>query len=68
MRNSINALLKTVILLICSVIQVFEILFRGISDIFWRLSELLKNVSDRMLNGLDQGKFEADATVEPVTE
>lgn len=68
MRNSINALLKTVILLVCSVVQVFEIVFRGISDIFGRLSELLKTLSDRMLNGLDKGKYEENATTELVTE
>ena len=68
MRNSINALIKTVILLGCCVFQMIEIICRGISDIFGRFSELLKSFSDRMLNSLDKGKYEEDATKELVTE
>ena len=66
MRNSINALIKTVILLICSMFQVIEIIFRGIGEMFVRFSDLLKAISSRMVNRLDSGKFEAhnDSTIE----
>ncbi len=66
MRNSINALIRTFILLICSVIQVFEIIFRGLGEIFGKIGELLKTFSDRLMKGLDKGTYEADteSTVE----
>lgn len=59
MRNCINALIKTLILLICSVFQVIEIIFRGIGEMFVRFGDLLKLLSSRMVGGLDSGKFEA---------
>lgn len=59
MRNSINALIRTIILLICSVIQVFEIIVRGVGETLVRLGELLKATTDRMLRGLDRGTYEA---------
>lgn len=66
MRNSINALIKTIILLICSVVQVFEIMFRGLSEILGRIGELLKTISDRLMRSLDRGTYEAtpETTVE----
>ncbi len=66
MRNSINALIRTLILLICSVIQVFEIIIRGLSEILGRISDLLKSTSGRLLRGLDRGTYESatEATIE----
>lgn len=60
MRTSINALLRTMILLICSIVQVFEIIFRGIGEMFVRLSDLMKALTDQAIRGLDQGKYEAN--------
>lgn len=59
MRNSFNALIRTLILLACSVIQVIEIIFRGFSEILGKISELLKTTSDRLMRGLDRGTYEA---------
>jgi hypothetical protein len=66
MRNSISALIKTLILLICSVIQMVEIIIRGLSEILGRIGDLLKNISGRLLKSLERGTYESttEATIE----
>ena len=59
MRNSFNALIRTLILLVCSVIQVIEIIFRCFSEILGKIGELLKATNDRLMRGLDRGTYEA---------
>lgn len=59
MRNTINALIRTLILLVCSVIQVVEIIFRGFSEILGKIGEVLKSTSDRLMRSLDRGTYEA---------
>lgn len=66
MRNSINALIRTLILLVCSVVQMVEIVVRGIGEMLVRFGELLKTTSDRLMRCLDRGTYEA--TTEPAIE
>lgn len=51
---------RTVILLVCSVIQMFAMVFRAISMGFGAISKLLRRLSGKLMNGLDNGKFEAE--------
>lgn len=59
MRNILEALLRTVVLLICSIIQVFAAIFEGISMLFGMMCDGLYHASSWMLARLDKGKYEA---------
>lgn len=56
----IESLWRTVILLICSFIQVFAMIFKAISMGFGAISKLLRKLSGKLLNALDNGKYEAE--------
>lgn len=58
MRNIIASLWRTVILLICSIIQVVAIVFHSIGEMFGGVGNILRNVSGWLLNRLDKGKYE----------
>ena len=59
MRNILEALLRTLVLLVCSVIQVFAAIFEGISLLFGALCNILRNASGWLLARLDKGKYES---------
>lgn len=56
----IESLWRTVILLVCSFIQTFAMIFRAISMGFGFISKLLRKLSGKLMNSLDNGKFEAE--------
>jgi hypothetical protein len=56
----IECLWRTVILLICSFIQVFAMIFRAISLGFGFISKLLRKLSGKLMNALDNGMYEAE--------
>lgn len=59
MRNILEALLRTLVLLVCSIIQVFAAIFEGISLLFETLCNILRNASRWLLERLDKGKYES---------
>lgn len=65
MRETFNALWKTFILLMCSMVQVFEVIFRGIGEVFGRLSELLNQLSKQLMTILEPGKYETFVATDP---
>jgi hypothetical protein len=58
MRIIIKTLWRTVILLVCSVIQGFAVIFQGIGMMFENVGKFLLSGSAWMLKRLDKGKFE----------
>ena len=51
-----NILYKTLILLVCSLIQVFGVLIEGISKLFAKFSELLEEAHDNLIDTLEPKK------------
>lgn len=60
MRIIIKTLWRTVILLACSVIQVFAVIFQGIGMMFEKIGAVLTAGSAWMLKRLDKGKYETE--------
>ena len=56
----IECLWRTVILLICSFIQMFAMIFRAIGMGFDIISKLLRRLSGKLMNALDNGTCEAE--------
>lgn len=56
----IESLWRTVILLICSFIQTFAMIFRAISMGFGAISKLLRKLSGKLMSSLDNGMYEAE--------
>lgn len=54
----IKALWRTVVLLACSVIQGFAVIFQGIGMMFENIGKYLLDGSAWMLKKLDKGKYE----------
>lgn len=60
MFDIIESLWRTVILLVCSFIQVFAMVFRAIGIGFNTIGKLLRKLSGKLMNALDNGKYEAE--------
>lgn len=60
MRIIIATLWRTVILLVCSIIQVFAVITHSIGSMFVGFSDILMNASGGLLNSLDKGKYESE--------
>jgi hypothetical protein len=60
MRIIFATLWRTLVLLACSIVQVFVVLFRCISGMFGGIGKFLNGVSKWMLECLDKGKYEAE--------
>ena len=58
MRIIIEALLRTLVLLVCSVVQVFAVIFEGVSMLFGLISNTMRSASGWLLERLDKGKYE----------
>lgn len=60
MRIIIATLWRTIILLVCSIIQVFAVIAQSIGEMFVGFSGILMNASGWLLGSLDKGKYESE--------
>lgn len=59
MREILKSLMRTLVLLVCSVIQLWEAVFTGIGSMFCWIGNALKAASDWLMNKLVRGKYES---------
>ena len=59
MREILKSLMRTLVLLVCSVIQIYEAVFMGIGKMFCWIGNGLKFVSDWLMSKLVRGKYES---------
>lgn len=58
MRKILKSLMRTLVLLVCSIIQVWEAVFAGIGLMFCWIGNRLENASEWLMNKLVRGKYE----------
>lgn len=66
MREILKSLMRTVVLLVCSIIQVWEAVFAGVGLTFCWIGNRLKSASNWLMGhvGLGRGKYEMKAIAE----
>jgi hypothetical protein len=58
MRDILKSLMRTLVLLVCSIIQIYEAVFMGIGKVFCWIGLRLKNASSWLMKKLVRGKYE----------
>lgn len=66
MREILKSLMRTLVLLVCSIFQVWEAVFAGVGLMFCWIGTRLENASEWLMGhvGLGRGKYEVKAIAE----